>query len=94
MAVPAAGKAAKASAPVTTEPAPVLPTPSATPSATQTNRPVADILTPLSGIMPRWLQEVLLAVGLTAAAAYAVEPVAVVARRRRQRGDQSGKRRK
>jgi hypothetical protein len=44
--------------------------------------------------MPRWLEEVLLAVGLTAAASYAAEPVAVVARRRRQRGRQSAKRRK
>jgi ABC-type enterobactin transport system permease subunit len=35
--------------------------------------------------MPRWLIDVLLAVALTAAASYAVEPVAVVARRRRQR---------
>jgi hypothetical protein len=44
--------------------------------------------------MPRWLEEVLLAAGLTIAAAYAAEPVAVLARRRRQRGDQSAKRRK
>jgi hypothetical protein len=44
--------------------------------------------------MPRWLVDVLLAAGLMAAAAYAAEPVAVLARRRRQRGDRSAKRRK
>jgi hypothetical protein len=42
--------------------------------------------------MPRWLIDILLAVALTVAASYAVEPVAVLARRRRQRGDQSAKR--
>jgi hypothetical protein len=44
--------------------------------------------------MPRWLEEVLLATGLLAATAYATEPVIVFARRRRQRGDQSTRRRK
>jgi hypothetical protein len=43
--------------------------------------------------MPRWLIDILLAVALTVAASYVVEPVAVLARRRRQRDDQSGKRR-
>jgi hypothetical protein len=71
-----------------------LPTPLATPSATRTSRPAADILSPITGLMPGWLEDVLLAVGLTVAASYAAEPVAVVARRRRQRGDQSAKRRK
>jgi hypothetical protein len=56
-------------------------------------RAAADILAPLTGMMPRWLIDVLLAVGLTVAASYVVEPVAVVARRRRRRGDQSAKRR-
>ena len=92
MAAPAASKAAKAPAPVSTEPALVSPTPSATPSATPTHRATADILVPVSG-MPRWLEDVLLAAGLLAATAYATEPVAVLARRRRQRGDQSTKRR-
>jgi hypothetical protein len=90
-AAPAAGKAAKAS--VTTEPTPVSRTRSSRPSATQSHRPTADILSPVSG-MPRWLEDVLLAAGLLAATAYATEPVAVLARRRRQRGDQSTKRRK
>jgi hypothetical protein len=93
MATPAASKAAKAPASVTTEPTPGSPTPSARRSATQTHRPTADILVPLSG-MPPWLEDVLLATGLLAATAYAAEPVAVFARRRRQRGDQSTKRRK
>jgi hypothetical protein len=44
--------------------------------------------------MPRWLEEVLLGTGLLAATAYATEPVIVLARRRRERGDQSTKRRK
>jgi hypothetical protein len=44
--------------------------------------------------MPRWLEDVLLAAGLLAATAFATEPVAVLARRRRQRGDQSTKLRK
>jgi hypothetical protein len=92
-AAPAAGKPANASAPAATEPTPVSRTPSARPSATQTHRPAADILSPVSG-MPRWLEDVLLAAGLLAATAYATEPVAVLARRRRQRGDQSTKRRK
>ena len=39
---------------------------------------------PLTG-MPKWLEDVLLAAGLLAATAYATEPVAVLARRRRQR---------
>jgi hypothetical protein len=43
--------------------------------------------------MPRWLEDVLLATGLLAAASFAAEPFAVLARRRRQRGDQSAKRR-
>jgi hypothetical protein len=91
MAAPAASKAAKAAAPAATEPGPVSPTPSAKP--TQTHRPTADFLVPLSG-MPPWLEDVLLATGLLAATAYATEPVAVLARRKRQRGDQSAKRRK
>jgi hypothetical protein len=49
--------------------------------------PAADILSPLTGIMPRWLIDILLAVGLTAGASYAAEPVAVLARRRRQGTD-------
>jgi len=36
--------------------------------------------------MPPWLEDTLLAAGLLAAAAYATEPVAVLARRRRLRG--------
>jgi hypothetical protein len=44
--------------------------------------------------MPGWLEDVLLAAGLMAAAAYATEPVAVFARRRRQRrGPRRGPRR-
>lgn len=82
-ATPAASKTAKASAPVTTEPTPV----------TQSHSPIADILPPFSG-MPRWLEDILLATGLLAATAFAAEPVAVLARRRRQRGDQSTRRRK
>jgi hypothetical protein len=35
--------------------------------------------------MPGWLLDTLLATGLLAATAYAAEPVAVLARRRRQR---------
>jgi hypothetical protein len=35
--------------------------------------------------MPRWLVDVLLAVALTVAASYVVEPVAMVARRRRRK---------
>jgi LysM repeat protein len=38
----------------------------------------------LAGGMPRWLLDVLLAVGILAAAAFAAEPAAAVARRRRQ----------
>jgi hypothetical protein len=41
----------------------------------------------MTGVMPLWLVDVLLAVAATAVAAYAIEPVAVVARRRRRRGD-------
>jgi hypothetical protein len=102
MATPTASKAnkankanntAKAPAPGATKPAPVSPTPSARASATQTHRPTADILIPLGG-MPPWLEDVLLATGLLAATAYATEPVVALARRRRQRGDQSPKRRK
>jgi hypothetical protein len=93
MAASAAGKTAKAPAAATTEPIPVSPAPSARASATQTHRPTADILVPLRG-MPPWLEDVLLATGLLAATAYATEPVVVFARRRRQRGDQSAKRRK
>jgi hypothetical protein len=44
--------------------------------------------------MPPWLVDVLLAVALTTVAAYTAEPVAVLARRRRRRGDRSAKRRK
>jgi hypothetical protein len=43
--------------------------------------------------MPRWLIDVLLAAGLMAAAAYAAEPVAVLARRKRRRGEGTAKRR-
>ncbi|HEY7279711.1 MAG TPA: hypothetical protein VH594_27340 [Trebonia sp.] len=43
--------------------------------------------------MPGWLEDVLLAAGLLAATAYATEPVAVLARRRRQRSGRPGKRR-
>jgi hypothetical protein len=42
--------------------------------------------------MPHWLEDILVAAGLLTAAAYATEPVAVLARRRRQRGDGSTKR--
>jgi hypothetical protein len=93
MAASAAGKTAKAPALGTTEPTSVSPAPSAGASATQTHRPTADILVPLRG-MPPWLEYVLLATGLLAATAYATEPVVVLARRRRQRGDRSTKRRK
>jgi hypothetical protein len=78
--------------PVTTGPAPVSPAPSAKRSPTQTHRPIAGILSPMSG-MPGWLEDVLLATGLLAATAYVTEPAAVLARRRRQRDDQSTKRR-
>jgi len=44
--------------------------------------------------MPGWLEDVLLAAGLLAATAYATEPVAALARRRRRRSDQPGQRRK
>jgi hypothetical protein len=44
--------------------------------------------------MPGWLLDTLLATGLLAATAYAAEPVAVLARRRRQRNDQSARHRK
>jgi hypothetical protein len=43
--------------------------------------------------MPGWLEDVLLAAGLLTATAYATEPVAVLARRRRQRGEHSTKQR-
>jgi len=43
--------------------------------------------------MPPWLEDVLLAVGLMVAAAYATEPVLVLARRRRQRDGRSARRR-
>jgi hypothetical protein len=47
--------------------------------------------------MPPWLEDVLLAAGLMAAAAYAAEPVVVLARHRRERdqgrNDQPAKRR-
>jgi hypothetical protein len=43
--------------------------------------------------MPGWLEDVLLATGLLAATAYATEPAAVLAQRRRRRGDQSTERR-
>ena len=82
MAPPAAGNTAKAPAPVTSEPTPPA----------RSHRPIADILAPISG-MPRWLEDMLLATGLLASVAFATEPVAVLARRRRQRGDQSTKRR-
>jgi predicted flap endonuclease-1-like 5' DNA nuclease len=79
---PAAAKAAKAAQAPTSG--------KAKPSAQQSRRPIADILPSISG-MPRWLEDVLLAAGLMAAAAYATEPVAVFARRRRQRHDQQSK---
>jgi hypothetical protein len=44
--------------------------------------------------MPGWLVDVLLATGLLTASAFASEPVFVLARRRRQRGGHSAKRRK
>jgi LysM repeat protein len=44
-------------------------------------RPAAGVLTPAGG-MPQWLQDVLLAVGLLAATAFAIEPAAALARRR------------
>jgi hypothetical protein len=52
--------------------------------------------------MPGWLVDILFAAGLLAATAYATEPLAALARRRRQRdgqrdgqrGGQSAKRRK
>ncbi|MGH3291881.1 MAG: hypothetical protein ACRDP7_08760 [Trebonia sp.] len=47
-------------------------------------RPAAEIAVHVSG-MPRWLEAVLLGTGLLAAAAFATEPVAVLARRRRHR---------
>lgn len=84
MTTPGASKSAAASVPVTTQPAPSLPTPR------QSHRPTADIASPLSG-MPGWLIDVLLATGLLAASAFATEPVIVLARRRRQRGHQSAK---
>ncbi|HEY3879191.1 MAG TPA: hypothetical protein VGM12_11390 [Trebonia sp.] len=40
--------------------------------------------------MPGWLLDVLLGTGLLIAAAYLTEPVAVLARRKRQRGSRSG----
>jgi hypothetical protein len=43
--------------------------------------------------MPGWLVDVLVATGVLAAAAYVTEPVVVLARRRRQRGDKPAKRR-
>jgi hypothetical protein len=43
--------------------------------------------------MPSWLLDVLVATGVLAAAAYVAEPVAVLARRRRQRRDKPAKRR-
>jgi LysM repeat protein len=52
---------------------------SATPP--RSRRPAAGVLTPAGG-MPRWLQYVLLAVGLLAATAFAIEPAAALARRR------------
>jgi hypothetical protein len=93
MAIPAAGTTVRTSASATIKPAAVSSTPSARPSArpsaTQSHRPISDILAPVSG-MPRWLEDVLLAAGLLAATAYATEPVAVLARRRRQRTRQRG----
>jgi LysM repeat protein len=44
--------------------------------------PAAGVLTPAGG-MPQWLEDVLLAVGLLAATAFAAEPAAALARRRR-----------
>ena len=44
--------------------------------------PAAGVLTPVGG-MPQWLEDVLLAVGLLAATAFAAEPAAALARRRR-----------
>jgi hypothetical protein len=90
-AAPVSGKATKAPAPRPAELAPVSPAPTPTRSATRANRPIAGILAPVSG-MPRWLEDVLLGAGLLTAAAYATEPVAVLARRRRQRGDRPTKR--
>jgi len=47
----------------------------------RSRRPAADVLAPAGG-MPQWLQDVLLAVGLLAATAFAIEPAAALARRR------------
>ena len=47
----------------------------------RSRHPAAGVLTPAGG-MPQWLQDVLLAVGLLAATAFAIEPAAALARRR------------
>jgi hypothetical protein len=56
---------------------------SAEPNATPSHRPTAGIAMSLSG-MPRWLLVVLVGIGLLAAAAFATEPIATLAKRRRR----------
>lgn len=60
---------------------------SALASPGQSHRPAAGIATTLTG-MPEWLEGFLLAAGLLAASAFAVEPVAALARRRARRSGQ------
>jgi len=47
----------------------------------RSRRPAAGVMSPAGG-MPQWLEDVLLAVGLLTATAFAVEPAAALARRR------------
>ena len=58
------------------------------PSARSTAPAASATYSAPTGGMPRWLEDVLLAVGLLAASAFASEPVAVITRRRRRQDRQ------
>ena len=62
-----------------------VPTANAAAGRTGSRRPAAGVMAPAGG-MPRWLEDVLLAVGLLAATAFAAEPAAALARRRQAAG--------
>jgi LysM repeat protein len=53
------------------------------PASKPQRAPAANAPSPATGAMPNWLKDILIAAGLLAAIAFAVEPVAVLARRRR-----------
>jgi LysM repeat protein len=85
------GQAPRASAPASTQlryhasPAPAEPT-QAPPVLARPSHLTAPVTAAAAGGMPRWLEDVLLAAGVLAASAFAAEPAAALARRRKATG--------